>query len=122
MFPGQAADSDVDGDGIPALAEYALNGATNSNDAGKLPQVEDGQLLTISAVVRTNDPRLTVDAVTSSNLSSGWNGPVVTGTPHADTNNVPAGFQRQRFFYDATQFTNSHGLIRMRFNLQPPNP
>ena len=122
LFPGQAADSDVDGDGVPALAEYALNGATNSNDAGKLPQVEDGQLLTISAVVRTNDPRLTVDAVTSSNLSSGWNGPVVTGTPHADTNNVPAGFQRQRFFYDATQFTNSHGFIRMRFNLQPPNP
>jgi hypothetical protein len=120
LFPGQAADSDVDGDGVPALAEYALNGSTNSNDIGKLPQIEDGAVLAISAVVRTNDARLTTDAVTSANLSGGWNGPVVEGTVHSDQSGVTNGFQRRRYFIDGS--TNNQSFIRMRFRLSPANP
>jgi glycosidase len=120
LFPGQAADSDVDGDGVPALAEYALNGSTDSNDAGKLPQIEDGSMLAISAVVRTNDSRLTTDAVTSANLSAGWNGPVVEGTVHSDQSGVTNGFQRRRYFIDGS--TNNQSFIRMRFRLSPANP
>jgi len=120
LFPGQDPNSDIDGDGVPALAEYALNGSTNSNDAGKMPQIDGSSLLTISAVVRTNDPRLTVDAVTSSDLSAGWSGPIVAGTPHSNTNGVPVGFQRRLYFIDGS--TNNHGFIRMRYTLQPPNP
>ncbi|MFM6131014.1 MAG: hypothetical protein ACKPBV_20205, partial [Sphaerospermopsis kisseleviana] len=121
LFGAGNENTDVDGDGISALAEYALNGTTNTDDVGKLPQVEDGALLTISAVVRTNDPRLAVYAVSSPNLSVSWSESRITGTPHSNTNNVPVGFQRQRFFYDATQSTNNQGFIRMRFDLQPPN-
>jgi hypothetical protein len=120
LFPGQDPNSDNDGDGVPALAEYALNGSTDSNDAGKMPQIDGSSLLTISAVVRTNDPRLTVDAVTSSDLSAGWSGPIVAGTPHSNTNGVPVGFQRRLYFIDGS--TNNHRFIRMRFTLQPPNP
>jgi hypothetical protein len=120
LFPGQDPNSDVDGDGVPALAEYALNGSTDSNDAGKLPQVEEGSVLAISAVVRTNDARLTIDAVTSANLSAGWNGPVVEGTVHADQSGVTNGFQRRRYFIDGS--TSNQSFIRMRFRLSPANP
>ena len=122
LFPGQDPDSDIDGDGVPALAEYALNGSSDSNDIGKLPQVEEGSRLAITAVVRANDPRLTVDALTSINLASGWNGPVLEGAAHPDQSGVTTGFERRRYFIDLSGPTDNQGFIRMRFRLQSANP
>jgi glycosidase len=122
LFPGQDPNSDIDGDGVPALAEYALNGSSDSNDIGKLPQVEEGSRLAITAVVRANDPRLTVDALTSINLASGWNGPVLEGAAHPDQSGVTTGFERRRYFIDLSGPTDNQGFIRMRFRLQSANP
>ena len=62
-FPGQAVDSDNDHDGIAALAEYGLGGSSSGDDSALLPKAtRDGSLLKITAVVRANDPALTVTA------------------------------------------------------------
>jgi len=122
LFPGQDPSSDVDGDGVPALAEYALNGSTGTDDSGKLAQIEEDSRLAITAVVRANDPRLTVDALTSINLASGWNGPVLEGEALPDQSGVTAGFERRRYFIDLSAPTNNQGFIRMRFRLLLANP
>jgi hypothetical protein len=118
LFPGQDPNSDVDGDGVPALAEYALNGSTGTDDSGKLAQVEEGSRLAITAVVRTGDPRLTVDALTSFNLAAGWNGPVLEGEALPDQSGVTTGFERRRYFIEFGS-TDNQGFIRMRFRLLP---
>jgi hypothetical protein len=122
LFPGQDPNSDIDGDGVPALAEYALNGSTGTDDSGKLAQVEQGSRLAITAVVRANDPRLTVDALTSINLAGGWNGPVLEGEALPDQSGVTTGFERRRYYIDLSGPTDNQGFIRMRFRLQSANP
>ena len=62
LFGGQTANSDANGDGVPALAEYALGGSTNSNNLGILPSLSTNtnRLFTLTAIVRTNDPKLSI--------------------------------------------------------------
>jgi len=63
LFPGQAADSDADTDGVPALVEYALGGATNRADGDRLPAAsyQSGTAsLVLDYAVRTNDPKLEI--------------------------------------------------------------
>jgi hypothetical protein len=73
-------------------------------------------------VVRANDPRLTVDALTSINLAGGWNGPVLEGEALPDQSGVTTGFERRRYFIDLSGPTDNQGFIRMRFRLSPANP
>ncbi|NDE85286.1 MAG: hypothetical protein EB056_04570, partial [Verrucomicrobia bacterium] len=61
LFNTTSPGSDADGDGVPALVEYALGGGTNSNDQNLLPQMNlSNSSLSISAVIRTNDTNLLV--------------------------------------------------------------
>ncbi|MFM8718435.1 MAG: hypothetical protein ACKOFH_02720, partial [Chthoniobacterales bacterium] len=118
-FPGQSATSDIDSDGIPALTEYGIGGTSSGNDQALMPYLEPGSRLSLTAVVRTNDPRLSAQAQSSTNLATGWSGTPLTGTPHTNQAGVTAGFQRRIFSIDAS--SNAQTFLRLRFTLQPTN-
>jgi hypothetical protein len=77
-YPGELATSDVDGDGWVALVEYALGWSRAQGSAGKaaiFPQtVVENQRLVLNYQVRSNDPKVSVTAETSSDLGnpSSW--------------------------------------------------
>ena len=124
MFPGQSATSDIDSDGIPALTEYGIGGTSSSNDQALMPYLEPGSRLSLTAVVRTNDPLLSAVAQSSTNLATGWSGTPLTGTPltgtpHTNQAGVTTGFQRRIFSIDAS--SNAQTFLRLRFTLQPTN-
>ena len=86
---------------IPNLLEYAL--ATNASGS-VLPILSPpaNGTLTLTALVRTNDPGLGYTAHGVTNLLEYANTNLVTqipGTASPDTNNVPPGFQKQEFRY-----------------------
>jgi glycosidase len=119
LFPGQSATSDIDSDGIPALTEYGIGGTSSSNDQALMPYLEPGSRLSLTAVVRTNDQRLSEQVQTSTNLATGWSGTPLTGTRHTNQAGVTAGFERRIFSTNAS--SNAQTFMRLRFTLQPTN-
>jgi glycosidase len=119
VFGGQAPDSDLNGDGVVALLEYGLGGHPASNNSGILPQMErnDGKL-TLTALIRTNDPVLTNRAVWSTNLAApdAWQTSNITWTVHTNQEDVTEGFQRRVFSVDESG--NSEMFLRLIFELQ----
>ena len=117
LFNGATGDSDDDGDGIPALMEYALGGSIGTDDQSKLPEISttNGNL-TLTAVVRTNDPTLTIEPIRSTNLATGAFGWFTNGTTQTNspiTNGVPEGFQRR--IYSTSMTNENRGFLRLRF-------
>ena len=121
LFPEQPATSDIDADSIPALMEYGLGGGTSSDDHDLLPLMElSNGRLQLTAVIRTNDPRLAPSVQTSGNLlsASNWTTAGVNFTNHTDRTGVPDGFVRRTYWTEPGDSSNS--FIRLRFTLQPP--
>jgi glycosidase len=116
-FPGQAATSDIDFDGIPALIEYGIGGTSTGNDNDLLPEMVEDSKLTMRAIVRTNDPRLSAGAQVSTNFANGWSGTLLPGTRDTDQNGVTEGFERRIYSIDASAHTQT--FIRMQFDLAP---
>lgn len=117
---GAAADSDDDGNGYTALAEFAL-GAEMPGAAFTLPSAVmagEGAMtyLTLTAVVRTNSPGLTVTGQTAASLGSGnvWSADGVEVS--ATTDGVPADFEQRTY---RTPATNSAQFLRLHFQLDP---
>jgi len=82
------------------LVKYAIGGATGSAGAGEPFTTRTGSaLFTLVAVIRTNDPKLSVFGQMTTNLISPWltftNYPY--GVPSASQTNVPAGCERRDF-------------------------
>lgn len=73
-YPGQGAASDQDGDGVPALTEYALGWSAALGSTGKglvLPAMrQSNNRLVLNYQVRTNDPKVSVVPVSVGDLSS----------------------------------------------------
>jgi len=91
------------GGGVPItpelLTKYAVGGATNQTGSGEaLSSTLSGPNFTLTAVVRTNDPLLTVIGQSSTDLIT-WtdliNNP--SGTPSASQAGVPSGCNRRDF-------------------------
>jgi hypothetical protein len=116
LFGNQTATSDVDNDGIPALVEFALGGASNANDAAKLPQpVRDGNNLKLTAVVR--DVGVVVTAQSSTSLGGAWTTGIHGTHVDVDQSGVPDGFKRKVFTFDAT--TNTRAFMRLHVQKSP---
>jgi hypothetical protein len=115
LFGNQTATSDVDNDGVPALVEFALGGASNANDAAKLPQpVRDGNNLKLTAVVR--DVGVVVTAQSSTSLGGAWT-TGIAGDEDSDQSGVASGFKRKVFTFDAT--TNTRAFMRLHVQKSP---
>ena len=85
-------------DGLSALEKYAY-GATGPNDTVQVPtSAAVGGNLLLTAVIRTNDPSLTVVGQTSIDLVN-WSDLTVNpvGVAAADQTNLPAGTERREF-------------------------
>ena len=100
VFGSEDPASDLDGDGISNLMAYAL-GAAGSNAPVARPTValSNGSLV-LTAIVRTDDPKLTVvgEAVTNlDNYASGTSIDEVRGEEAADQDGVPDGCMRMTF-------------------------
>ena len=92
---------DNNGDGIPNLVEYAL-GTNSSGSVLPILLPPTNGVLTLTAIVRTNDSGLGYTAYGVTNLLEYANTNLVTpisGAASEDTNNVPAGFQKREFRY-----------------------
>jgi hypothetical protein len=61
--------------------------------------VLDGSKLTLTAVIRTNDPSLSVGGEAGANLSS-WSTNGVSHTPSANQASVPEGCERRIYSVD----------------------
>jgi hypothetical protein len=84
------------------LGRYAIGGAASSAGASAKPEpATDSSTLSLTAIVRTNDTNLTVVGEAGGSLTS-WSTSGVTMTVSANTNNVPAGHQRQVYSVDRT--------------------
>jgi len=88
--------ADSDANGLPDLVEYALGGNPTGNSNQILPSFAvEGNNLRLSFQARTNDPRLTIQPVAGSSLSStGWS---TAGVSKVSSVPVPGkdGFETQ---------------------------
>jgi subtilisin family serine protease len=112
-FGGATPTSDGDGDGVPALVEYALGGGTNGNDQSLLPVATlAGSTLSMSAVVRTNDTNLLIypEATLDLGSSTNWTSSGFT-TNTSNQTNVPIGFQRREYQFNAS--TNPRAFLKL---------
>jgi WD40 repeat protein len=93
-------------DGEPTNAhtiyKYAIGGATNVNAASEEVRGSlDGERFSLTAVVRTNDPKLVVAGEASSDLRT-WSTSSVADAVAPDQTGVFSGFQRRIFSVEAT--------------------
>jgi hypothetical protein len=111
-FGSASLTSDSDGDGVPALVEYALGGGTNRNDQSLLPVPSvSGSNVSMSAVVRTNDTNLLIYPEAILNLGSSTNWTTSGFTTNTSTNGVPEGFAQKIYEFNAS--TNRRAFLKL---------
>lgn len=101
------------------MTEYGIGGTSSGDDRQLLPWLEPGSRISLIAIVRTNDQRLSAGAQVSTNLAAGWSGTLLQGSVHPDQTGVSAGFQRRVYSVEAS--ANPQTFMRLRFTLQPTN-
>jgi len=116
-FGSSTPTSDSDGDGVPALVEYALGGGTNGNDQSLLPVATlSGSSLSMSAVVRTNDTNLLIYPEVTLDLGSSTNWTSSGFTTNSSTSGVPDGFARKTYEFNAS--TNRRAFLKLTIQQQ----
>jgi hypothetical protein len=98
---------------------YAIGGASSPTATNGIPPVTlvDTNFLSITAIVRTNNPSLTVIGQATTDLALGpWSTNSVTWSNTVDQNGVPFGTARQIF---SVPRTNSSQFLRLNSVLQP---
>ncbi len=89
--------------GLPATPElveaYAIGGASGPLEAGEAPVVAvEGGNLTLTAIVRTDDPDLTIVGVATADLAVAFTSTDVTSTTAGvNQDGVPAGTERRKY-------------------------
>jgi hypothetical protein len=85
-----------------ALYKYAVGGATNVNAASEAVEGSlQGERVSLTAVVRTNDPKLVVTGEASAELQA-WGTNGVSNAAAPAQSDVSPGFQRRIFSIEAT--------------------
>jgi hypothetical protein len=98
---------------------YAVGGATDPQSVGMAPVPGwGGDWLEISALVRTNDPSLTVVGETVEHVADFGGASVVTveGQPIDPQTSAPDGHQHQRF---RVPVDSPQKFLRLRIELDP---
>jgi len=116
VYEGMTPDLWVPGTNVTLTSElllkYAVGGASSPTGSSEnTVTVLDGSKLTLTAVVRTNDPSLNVVGEAGVNLSN-WNTNGVSVVPSSQTN-VPEGCQRRIYSVDRAN-SPSRQFLRLR--------
>lgn len=99
------------------VVKYGIGGATNSSANGETPVTSvDASLLSLTAIVRTNDAKLSVVGEAGTSLAS-WSTNGVTSVAAANTNGVPNGCQRRVF--SVNRNSDDKKFLRLKATLQP---
>lgn len=100
------------------VGKYAIGGATNISGVSEVPtSTVDSTKLSLTAIVRTNDSKLSVVGETGGNLAS-WSTNGVSRAATASQVNVPSGCQRQTFSVDRTNNPTKQ-FIRLKATFTP---
>ena len=105
---------------LTLILQYAIGGAfgPRSTNAESITTAFADSQISITAVVRTNDPKLSVFATATTDLSHGiWSTNGVTMTNAVDQSGVPSGTTRQIFSISSR--TNTSQFLRLEATLQP---
>ena len=108
-WSGSAAPADT-----TTLMKYGVGGAASLTAASeKMVTNLDGTSLTITAVVRVDDAKLSVVGQSTTSLSGSWSNLATnpTGTVSSDQNGVPTGCQRRIF--SVSKGSNSKMFLRL---------
>jgi hypothetical protein len=108
--------------GVPPTSElllkYAVGGALSPTAVSEnTASVLDGSKLSLTAVVRTNDPSLSIVGDAGLNLIS-WSSSGVSVAPSANQVSVPEGCQRRIYSVDQSQ-SPSRQFLRLKVNRVP---
>lgn len=102
------------------LSKYAIGGASNSTATSQQPFVSlAASTFSLTAVVRTDDPKVTITPRATTSLGGAWDYPVATtgAAESVDQANVPVGCERKVFTLDRS--TNSKVFIRLEAGHTP---
>lgn len=96
---------------------YAIGGASNSSSTpSRTTSAVSGGNLTLTAIVRTNDPKLKVEGETSADLIA-WTTNAVTSTNTTDQTGVDTGHARKTF--SVPQSSDGKKFLRLKATLSP---
>jgi autotransporter-associated beta strand protein len=117
VFGSSDPSADDNGDGISNLMAYAL-GASSSNSVVNRPLMSvNSSNLTLTALVRTNDPKLQTFGNATLTLSN-WPTNLIVGTPTSDQDGAISGVtQKQEFSVE--RGTDPRKFLRLRATLSP---
>ena len=113
-----APSSTTGGDGLSELMRYALGGNAPGDSVAKTSSSVAGEYLVITAIVRTDDPNLTVvgEAVTDLDYYTTGNSVVeVPGVDAADQDGVPVGCKLRTFSVE--QGSDAKKFLRLKASL-----
>jgi autotransporter-associated beta strand protein len=116
-----APSSEVGADGLSGLLRYAFGANGPSDTVTKPTSTLSAGKLAITAIVRTNNPNLTVVGQAVTNLPNYASGTSIVGAdvaPDADQANVTSGCQRQTFSVD--QGIDAKKFLRLKATLNNP--
>jgi len=101
------------------LKSFAIGGALTPDSSGESPSLtlENGTL-SLTATIRTSDPKLSVNAESASVLAETWTTNDVTSTLEGvSQTNVPSGNERRKFSVPTPQ--DSMRFLRLKATLAP---
>ncbi|NBR46393.1 MAG: hypothetical protein EBT68_04670 [Verrucomicrobia bacterium] len=101
VFGAASPSGDANGDGVSNLMAYALGATSSSGSVVKPASATTSSNLSLTAVVRTNDPKCAVVGEVATSLVSWQTNSPILGVPAGDqTGAVPGVSQRQVFSVD----------------------
>lgn len=100
------------------LTKFAIGGAASPAAAGEAPVLAiEGGSLTLTAIVRTNNSKLTVTGEAVAELTGTWSTSGVSGpVAVTDQTGVPEGCERQKF---SVEIGGAKKFLRLRSTLAP---
>jgi autotransporter-associated beta strand protein len=97
VFGAASLSGDANGDGVSNLMAYALGASSSSGSVAKPASAATSSNLSLTAVVRTNDPKCVVVGEAATGLNSWTNSPIA-GVPAADQSGAVAGVSQKKVF------------------------
>ena len=117
VFGAASLSGDANGDGVSNLMAYALGASSSSGSVAKPAVAATSSNLSLTAVVRTNDLKCVVVGEAATALTN-WTTNGVTMAASTNTNDVPAGCQRQVFSVDRTNSPTKQ-FLRLKATYTP---
>ena len=102
------------------VGKYAIGGAANLSAASESPLVEaQTNTLSLTAMVRKDDPQLTVGAEWVTDLAGGWNTNGVSSSTNGLSQPSDPGLERRRFTVPYDPANEPRKFLRLKATLAP---